>query len=422
MPAVTSRRRALFLHRAALGILLLATHSGCTEHIYTESARVRGAAVGQEEGRRKGEAEGYQSAALSASNDRYRARIRLLCAAGEHHTVALYSVGALVGSALLGFFAQYVILYVPRRLGFLYDIDRLVLPARATEVNLHRLANQPSISTAPDLRKSIPLLLLVCTALLASSSCGNPESKAWQAGYETNYAVAYQEGWREGERRGRPDGDERGAAAAERAAVSGAAWQFYSTEMIWGFISGFAAGLFGQYGILICCGTSGRVAQFLTVAFVPAMKHSLSYALFERRRAVMLELAEALLQVRVKNKLQLAQIRAVRDNVARQLQAITSIEELNAAHLVELARQEISDIVASSEEEANREQPMAPADETTDPFFYNCPWCQTRNQYIRHSEYRTVICANEHCGQHFTLPPSEVPGGNARPIVFADGD
>jgi hypothetical protein len=254
-----------------------------------------------------------------------------------------------------------------------------------------------------------------------SLGCDTQERRAWKEGYNENYRAAYQEGWQAGEVKGRADGQERGTAAAEWAARAGSDWRFYSTEALCGFVFGFVVGLLAQYSVLIGCGQSGRLPQFLTVAFVPCMKRSLAYAVFERRRALMMDLAETLRQVRAKNKVELAKIQAVRDNVARRLKAIGSIEELNAAHLVELARKEISQIIGASEEEANRAETISqPRPEPR--FTYYCPICWTAVRYDEELVHKTVQCPNSDCCRPLTLPPPLRTAEEAQAIRFAHGD
>ena len=233
------------------------------------------------------------------------------------------------------------------------DIDRIVLHRCATEVDL----NEPSPVPVHDQRtrlasdRKVPLFLAF---LLSLPGCQNPEQEAWQKAYEASYNSAYQAGRQAGYARGKQVGDEKGAAAAKVAARTGGAWQLYTNLALGALVLGTGCGLFAQYVILLACRLSERLPQFSTVAFVPAMKSSLAYSVFEQRRRVMVEVTEELTKLRVTHNLQLVQIETTRDYVARKVMAASSIDELSQARFIDLAKMEFSRIVSASNERASR--------------------------------------------------------------------
>ena len=154
--------------------------------------------------------------------------------------------------------------------------------------------------------------------LLPLAGCKDEVQEAWRTGYQANYKAGYQAGLETGKPRGKEEGEKRGAAEAREAAETGCAWQLYSTLACVALIFGILVGLFAQYLILLTCRLSGRLPQLSTVAFVPAMKSSLSYSIFEQRRRLMIEVNQELTKLRVTHNMQLAQLQTARDFVVRQ--------------------------------------------------------------------------------------------------------
>jgi hypothetical protein len=195
----------------------------------------------------------------------------------------------------------------------------------------------------------LPLLLLL---LLPLAGCRNEVQEAYKKAYEANYPVGKQAGVRAGEKRGRQEGAKKGSDEAREAAGRGVAWQLYIFLALGAMSGGLVLGLGLQYSVLLAARRSGRVSQLSTVAVVPAMKWSLTYEVFERRRLLMLEVEEELTEMAERQSLQDAQIRAVQEAVERKLKAISSIDELTRARLLELANDEIAKIVSGAAERA----------------------------------------------------------------------
>ena len=225
------------------------------------------------------------------------------------------------------------------------------------------------------------MMPLFTAFLLPLMGCSSSEEKAWQQGYDANYRAHYQTGLQAGEARDSRIGEERGRAAAQVAAEEGSAWQLYSALVFFPLTCGFIVGLSAQYIILWHCGLSGRLPQLLTMAFVPAMKSSLSYSIFERRQQLMVALEEEFSKISAAKHLQNAQTEAMKEVVVRKLMSAASIEELSLARLVDFAEKESSKIVSAAEEKYSRinndQQPL----ETKPRSICFCPYCLGRVQY-----------------------------------------
>lgn len=270
-----------------------------------------------------------------------------------------------------------------------------------------------------------PLLLLV---LLPLAGCGNEVQEAYKKAYDANYPVGKQAGVKVGEKRGREEGTKKGQAAAREAAERGVAWQLYAFLGLGALSGGLGLGLCLQYSLLLAARRSGRVSQLSNVAFVPAMKWSLAYAVFERRRLLMLEVEEELREMARRRSLQDAQIQAVREAVGRKLKAVSSIEELTRARLLELASEEIARIVSGAAEkvegfgeerpEADREE--RPEADRSPQAMRACPHCRQLIRYRARRAGATVNCPNPGCARPVKLePPAE---DDNMPLVFDLGD
>ena len=123
-----------------IGILLLGALSGCTARQDIENGRARGAEAGHNDGQHAGEAEGFTSAFKAAESLSYGQTLSVLYSSGNYHQAPTYAILVLIGAFLLGFALQYALLYLLCARGFLYDIDGIVLPQRATALNLRDLS------------------------------------------------------------------------------------------------------------------------------------------------------------------------------------------------------------------------------------------------------------------------------------------
>lgn len=278
----------------------------------------------------------------------------------------------------------------------------------------------------------ITSVVFLFTFLLVFAGCNDEKKDAYDKAYKANYDRAYQEGLLVGEERGKKEGEERGTAAAYKAAETGLEWRLYLRLALSSLAGGFVVGLFIQYGVLLICRRSERLPQLWTVAFVPAMKQSFSYSIFERRRRSMVEIDEELREIGARKRLQVTQIQAARDAVAQKIKALSSIEELSRARLIELANEELSKIVLASTEKANQikdGQSLVSTEqvnqikssqsfgETRLLITYTCPICQKLVRYKEQIANKTVKCPNKECGQPITLPPMLLDGDGAPLII-----
>jgi len=325
--------------------------SGCTSYEAVETARYRGAQAGIEEGRRAGEAAGFRAGSNAAQVEAYRETLNKLISLGDHRRFPGNDIAVFFGFIIVGFGLQWIIFFIPRRAGYLLDIDWIVPPSEITEVDFAysssldvnpRQASQPATGT----------MLIFFATLLSTIGCTGSEGSAWREGYDANYKAGYQEGWREGESRGRIEGQERGIAAAQIAVETGLAWQLYSPVALWALLIGAIIGVVAQHAILLRWRHSGCLCEVMAVAFVPAIKHSLSYSIFEKRRELMIGLDEEIRKIAAAKRLKCVKLKATREIVIRKLKAISSLEDFSQTRLLELARQELARIVDESEHEA----------------------------------------------------------------------
>lgn len=198
-------------------------------------------------------------------------------------------------------------------------------------------------------RFALPLMLAL---LVSFVGCESEEDKVYKRAYDASYAANYPIGFQLGAERGNKQGAEEGAAAAREAAGTGQAWELYWSLALGALVSGLMLGLVSQYGILLICRLSGQLPQFSTVAFVPAMKSTVVYAIFKRRRDAMIEIDEQLREMAARKNLQVAKIVQLKEAVTLKIKALSSIDEISQSRLLELAAEELEKIISDSEKKA----------------------------------------------------------------------
>lgn len=134
LPQCQSRLNALL----AVALLFLAV-SSCNDPNAIENKRRSGAYAGTIDGRKAGDAEGYEAGYKSARTEAYNAKLRYSYASNTFSRKKSYTAITVVGTFLLGFGFQYLVLFVLRRKEILFDIDRLVLPNHDTQVDLRHI-------------------------------------------------------------------------------------------------------------------------------------------------------------------------------------------------------------------------------------------------------------------------------------------
>ena len=252
-------------------------------------------------------------------------------------------------------------------------------------------------------RAFMPILLL-CAFLLLFAGCKDEMKEAWQMGYQANYKAGYQEGLKAGKARGKEEGKKHGVAAASEDAKTGSTWQLYAPLAYGALVPGILLGIFVQYAILFACHLNERLPRPSTFAFVPAMKTSLCYSIFEQRFRLMVEFDEQLNKVLVTKNLKIAQIQAVHDAVRQRVMAASSIEELTETRLVEVANDEFAKIVAESEK-INQIENNQRSDKPRLRNVCMCPHCGKRVQFPRKAANTTINCPYQNCGRPIRLPP-----------------
>lgn len=359
-----------------------------------EKAHLRGEEVGREEGWRAGEAEGFAASFNSAEKETYKETIDDLYQSRQFQRIPLYTTGVMIAFFILGFLIQWIVLYVPRRVGYLRDIDWIVLPKEMTQVDLYDLSaplpTQSKRLKPPSAGTTLTLLL----ALLPLIGCKSREEDAWQQGYDANRSAAYQDGWREAAPRGEKEGKERGKAEANHAARTGRAWHLYKIPAFLALMFGIIVGLAAQYTVLACCRDAGRVPEMVTLALVPAMKHSVAYAILEGRRKLLIWWEQEKSRLTAANQLKAAQVQAVHDVVVRKLKVMTALEELTQARLLDLARAELAKVVSDAEMKAQMPMKRTVA----------CPHCGKTIAYPRKKAGKTVTCPYANCSRPIHLP------------------
>ena len=194
-----SQRESTYVIVGCLGFLLIvvatASNRG-TSYRELENARSRGAQDGSTEGRRAGEADGYSAILESTQSETYQETIHRLYSSGDFHDSTSINIAVFYSFVLVGFGFQWLIFYIPRRFGYLLDIDWLVLPNAMTRIDLDEFSeNQlsPRDTIPPSAGRSLIVLLMLLSAIGCSSA-----EKAWKEGYGENYRTAYQLGWQDG--------------------------------------------------------------------------------------------------------------------------------------------------------------------------------------------------------------------------------
>ena len=395
-PASQPRRSRDYEYRWYFSVcilIIIVAVSGCATQQAIEDAHRRGASEGREVGRLKGYEEGRAEAFKAVRIETYRTTLRELYASNEFRRIPVCKLAVMSGFAILGFSLQWSTMYLFRRTGFLTDIDWIILPDQISTGDL------ATLSTASG--RALTVLLI----MLPIIGCKTPETDAWQKGYDGNFLAAYREGWDEGTVEGTKEGAEDGRKTAQYAAASGLAWQLYSAPALWSVFFGIVLGVSAQYIVLLNCRISGVMSDFLSVAFVPAMKRSVSYAVFERRRQLMIECDEEIRRLSAHNQLQVWRMRAIHDGVVRGLKTISSLEDLTSARLLDLARRELSQIVSASEMEANRiSNGQRQAVSGSAKLNCYCPHCNGAIEYPEKKAGQIVPCPYKKCGREFRLP------------------
>lgn len=194
------------------------------------------------------------------------------------------------------------------------------------------------------------ILILMILVSVLGTACKTEEDEANERAYKANYEKAYQTALKEGEKKGEEEGNKIGIAEAEKAALAGTAWQLYYYPALGIILLGVSVGLIIQYGILWRCRRTGILPQFSAVVFVPAMNSTISYSIFLRRQEVMIEIDEKLRELAARKKLQNTRIEELKEGMRRKIEAISSIEDLTQARIIELANEELEKIVELAEE------------------------------------------------------------------------
>jgi hypothetical protein len=401
--------------------LAIATISGCTSQRAIEAARERGAQAGREEGRSAGDAAGFTAAALPAEKESYRDTLNQLYCSGEYRRDPFYTLAVPPSFFIIGFALQWLAFYVPRRAGYLLDIDWIVLPKEMTAVDLKKLSVPPPMNPKQLKPPGAGTLVILSLILLPVVGCKDPELEAWKQGYDANQGPSYQDGWQQGAARGESEGKKLGRAAAQNAAETGRALQLYSTLAFWALMFGVLIGACSQYTILVCCRLSGRLPELLTVAFVPAMKSSLSYAVLEQRRQLMIWWDEEIRKVAATRELKVTQMLAAKQVWTRKLKAISSLEDFSQARLLDLAKKELSQILSASEQRATRAINLERGGPKASlQYRYYCPHCKKGIGYKAEKAGKSVNCPHKECRRPVTLPLRPSNGVDAPPTILAD--
>jgi hypothetical protein len=308
-----------------------------------QAATAQGDNDGREAGSKAGYADGFAAAFPKAHDDSYAATLKTLYDSDRFQRKPPLTSAVLVVGFLVGFGIQYILLYLARRRG-LPDIDRILLSRDLTQVSLTE-------SKSSGKRKSAPFVgsLLVLTISLPLLRCANPVEEAYKQAYDVAYKAAYPEGHAKGESQGNLDGTTDGATAAQRAADQGEAWQLYWRMAVAALGAGILLGLSLHYAVLAASRRSGRLDHLQAVVWVPAIKRSLSYSIFQTRLQLKLHMEEALQQVSANSSVQKAELEAAYDVMRKKIQASSSLADLTGARIVEFADEEFSRIISSAQ-------------------------------------------------------------------------
>lgn len=242
--------------------------------------------------------------------------------------------------------------------------------------------------------------VLLPTALLALLGCDAASKTAYRANYDSTYQSALEAG----KARGKEAGEKEGISEARESAKTGRAWRLYTNLAIWALLAGCIVGIFIQYAILFVCQSNRRLPGPLTFPFIPAIKRSLSYSIFERQFRLMVDFDEQLKKVLAARNLKLAQIQAVHEAVKQRVLAASSIEELTEKRLVEVANHEFSKIITESQK-LHEYQVHQVAEATKLENIFRCPHCGRRVKFPTKAANKTIGCPYKNCGRPIRLPP-----------------
>jgi hypothetical protein len=377
---------------------------------FRETARSRGAEAGRDEGRRDGEAAGYAAGLKAGADEAYVDTIDELYVSDQLTKDPFITYVGALGFFAFGFSLQWVTFFLLRRLGYLLDIDRMLVPTDLTKIDL--VATGKSLRNKQELDPPVPmgpmLLMLLALPILG---CNSPEEDAWQEGYKANHSAAYQQGWQEGFNRGRTAGSQKGKAVAEKAAATGTAWKPYFVLALSSSILGAAVGISAQFAVLIRCRRRGQLPEAVAVGLVPGMKKSVAYSILDRRRRLLIWWDGQVDKIAAKKEIEAAKMKAVKDAVLKKFKTVSSLEDFSQARLLELARDELSRIVAASEREAGRTTDRH-SDEKDTRHKYACPHCHKIIAYKGKKGGKTVICPYKECGRPFDFPRLPNCGNN----------
>jgi len=265
-------------------------------------------------------------------------------------------------------------------------------------------------------RLRLPLLLLGLVTLVTWSGCDSQADEIFKRAYDASYSSGYLETIQSGRDLGLEEGTQHGDAEARRAAENGVAWQLYWIPVSSLLLTGLALGLMVQYTILLICRRTANLPQFSAVAFVPAMKFTVAYKIFERRRNVMIEIDEKLREMAKRKNLQIAKIEQLKETVALKVETMSSLDELTQSRLLELAAKEMDKVIAKSTKKARpgkRSSKSGANGNLTHP----CPACRTKNHYHLRLAGKTVKCSNKECGRAIKLPPIFPDVDDMEPIL-----
>ena len=335
--------RALFILVTLTGVVAL-LRCGPTKG-QLAAAWNDGYQAGFPDGLRDGDAAGYAATVPVARREAYSSALKTLYESDNFRRKPLWTTTTLAGSFLVGFLLQYLLLYLARVWG-VPDIDRIVLSRHLTQVNFDHLRSSEKQRKASQIT-SLLIMLMISSTLTRCDSLQDEYNKGRKDGRDAGYI----QGWATGETRGTTDGTAAGKAAAYQAAQSGEAWQLYWRLAAAALATGIVIGLGLQYAILLGCRRSGRLDQFQTVTFVPAMKRSLAYSIFENCRKLEVEKQATLRKVHADSAVKKAAIEAAFDSSRRRIMAASSIEDLANTRLLELANEEFSKIISAHQPE-----------------------------------------------------------------------
>ena len=190
-------------------------------------------------------------------------------------------------------------------------------------------------------------LSLILSLVLICIGCKSEATR--QAAYEQYYAQGHQESFQEGEKSGKEVGSKRGASNALEDATSGESMALYWTLSLVALLSGLGFGLISQYGVMWRCRKTERLPQFSTVLLVPAMKSSLAYSIFTRKRDVKINFDEQLWKIALSKDLRAARMQELKEAVTKKVEAMSSIEELTETRIFQLFEDELEKIVDQAE-------------------------------------------------------------------------